>query len=395
MTLPALAARLKKVAGPETKAWEVGDAAFRQMAEGCDVIHLGVGDPDIGTPEAIVQAAARAMSGGRTHYAPLAGEPALRATIAKRASAQSGRSLEPTNVCVAAGAQGALFATLQCIAGPGDEVIVVEPYYATYPAVIASTGAQVVRVPAGSGLTFDVAMIERAVTPRTRAILVNTPGNPSGSVLAKADVAALARLAVRQGLWLVSDEVYATLVFETDHVSPLSIAEARDNVIAIGSLSKSHAMTGWRIGWVIGPERLVAGLTDMAQPLWFGVNQFVQDAAVVALGLDETARAICETFRSRRDALAEALRSAPEISFVLPGGGMFLLADVAATGVDGATFARTLLQDEAVAVVPGFGFGASVAHCIRIGFLAESATLREAGARICRHARRLAERRVA
>ncbi len=375
---------LGRISGTSAGAWEVGDRATVQIGEGRDVIHLGVGDPDLDVAPAVRTATIRALEAGRTHYSPLGGEPALRSAVAAHATGLYGRDVSPSEVAVCSGAQGALFSLFQLIAGPQDEVIVLAPYYATYPAVVTAGGADMVTVELSSesGFRLDADHIEAAITPRTRAVLINSPSNPTGQVLSQADIDRLVEITRRHGLWLVSDEVYWSLCFGAPHVSPLSRGQPGDRIVVINSVSKSHAMPGYRIGWMIGPQDLIDAVTLLAQPLHFGISAFAQDAAAAALSDPTLTEPVTAAFLERRDVLVEALGTCPGLRFSPPQGGMFLLVDVTATGLSGAAFAEALLEEAGVAVVPGFGFGDSVAHMVRIGFLPPPARLREAAARI-------------
>ncbi len=391
IAMPQLSYVAARVGNPASRAWAVGDLAFERMAAGEEIIHLGVGDPDLDTPEPIRRALASAVERGRTHYSPIAGEPGTRAAIAAHARALYGGKVTSNQVTVCNGAQGALFATFQCLAGPGDEVIVLEPFYATYPAAVTAGGAAMVPVAldAQPGYQLEPARIEAAITPRTRAILINSPGNPSGTVFSQSATDDLARLCAARGIWLVSDEVYWSLTYDAPHSSPFRVTEARETTIVVNSLSKSHAMTGWRIGWAIGPEAFIAAMVNLGQALHFGINQFVQEAAIAALADDATPSRIRQIFRARRDALIAGLSESKTLRFSVPEGGMFVLADVSKTGLDGKAFAERLLDAERVALVPGFGFGESVKNTVRIGFLCDEPRLTEAARRITRFADRL------
>ena len=380
---------LGRVSGTSSAAWDVGDRATRQLTEGRDIIHLGVGDPDMNIDPTVLAATVKALETGRTHYSPLSGEPSLRAAIAGHARHLYGVEVLPTEVAVCAGAQGALFSLFQLIAGPGDEVIVLSPYYAAYPAVVTAGGAEMVTVElsAHSGYQLDLARITAALTPRTRAILINSPSNPTGRVLPKDTIDALVGLARAGDLWLVSDEVYWSLCYEGDHASPLSRRRPGDKIVVINSVSKSHAMTGFRIGWMIGPPALIDAVTVLAQSLHFGISPFAQDAAAAALSDPALSDTVKTAFRERRDTLVDVLARIKDLRFSPPQGGMFLLVDVSAAGQDGATFAEGLLETEGVAVVPGFGFGDSAASMVRIGFLPPPPRLREAAVRIERFIR--------
>lgn len=382
-----LAPLVGRIDGPASRAWDLGERAWEMMAEGRDVIHLGVGDPDMDVAPQVRAALEGALAAGRTHYSPLAGESGLRAAIARHASALYRVPVAPQEVVVCAGAQGALYAVLQVVAGPGDEVIVLTPHYTTYPACVAAGGARMVSVPLDQarGYQPDLAAIAAAITPATRAILINSPSNPSGAVFDAATMRALVALAEANGVWLISDEVYWSLCYDGPHASALARAPGAGRVIVINSLSKSHAMTGFRIGWAIGPQGLIDAVALLAQALYFGISQFVQDAAAVALDDATIPPTVTARFHERRDALVAALRAEAGLPFAAPAGGMFLLVDVSETGLDGEAFASGLLEAEGVAIVPGFGFGAEAAHLVRIGFLATPERLTEAARRIGRY----------
>jgi len=267
---------------------------------------------------------------------------------------------------------------------------VLSPYYATYPAVVTAGGAEMVTVEllAEQDFHLDISRVEAAITPRTRAILINSPSNPTGKVLTQPEIDAVLAVARARDLWLVSDEVYWSLCYDSPHISPFSQRREGDKVVVVNSVSKSHAMTGFRIGWMIGPRALIEAVTILAQSLHFGINQFAQDATVAALADPTIPDGVRAIFRARRDALVTALRQIDGLRFSAPQGGMFLLVDVADAGLTGGDFATGLLDAEGVAVVPGFGFGDAVAHMIRIGFLPSPDRLREAAGRIERFVRR-------
>ena len=380
---------IEKISGPASKAWIVGDKAFDMIDRGMDVIHLGIGDPDFDTPSHIVTSLEKALSSGKTHYSPLLGETALREEIAIHAKKLYGGQISKENVAVLPGAQAALFSAFQCIAEIGDEVIALEPTYATYPAVIRASGAKLITVKLNrneKGYYLDLNDIEKAITSKTKAILINSPSNPSGAVFIQEDLNKLADLCQERGIWLISDEVYWSLCYENDHASAFTQLHTRENVIVLNSLSKSHAMTGWRIGWIIAPEEIIEAMLFLSQAQYFGVSQFVQMAAIEALRDFENPRKFKEIFRERRDAFVAELNKSKVLNSNTPQGGMFLLIDIEKTGIDGQSFAERLLEEEHVAVVPGFGFGDSMQYSIRVGFLDEIPRLTEAAQRIVKFA---------
>ena len=309
----------------------------------------------------------------------------MRKAIAKQASVQYQQDVDEDQVVVFSGAQNALFAIIICVAEKGDEVLLVEPAYTTYDAAASAGGAIPKRVvlPASNGFQLDLAAIDNAITEHTKAILINSPGNPSGIVFEQNKIAELVALCRQRDVLIISDEVYWSHIYNGVHTSPYAENDGNDLTFVVNSLSKSHAMTGWRLGWVIAPKGLAHHLTDLAQCMLFGVNQFVQDAAIVALEADiPELQAMRDEFRRRRDCLCSGLQSIPGIQVYPPDGGMFLLADVSATGLDGYQFAEQLLHSTGVSVVPGFGFGDSLVNFVRIGYLSDIEVLEQAVSRI-------------
>jgi len=393
---PPFSELTKGYSGPRSNAWDVTDRATHMDNDGADIIHLGVGDPDFDTPAGIINTAITSLQNGRTHYAPIPGEPELRCAVAEACTGKFGTEVQADRVCIFPGAQCALFATMLCLAGPGDEVILLEPFYATYEGVAQAGGATVVTVPLSADDEFglDIDRIANAITDKTRVILMNSPGNPSGAVFDRGSMTTVASLCREKDIWLVSDEVYSELIFDTKHFSPLSIPQAQENVVVISSVSKSYAMTGWRLGWAIAPPELVCHLGNLSQCLLFGVSQFTQDAVTYALRHEQQqVVAFRNRFKQRRDVFCDALEKIDGLTVHRPGGGMFTMVEVSALDYDGEQFANELLDDCGVAVVPGFAFGDSVKNCVRIGYLCDEKLLMEAAERIEKFvARRLTNR---
>jgi arginine:pyruvate transaminase len=392
LKLPALAGWTQGLQGPATDAWQIHYRATERARRGEDVILLSVGDPDFDTPLRIRQAAKDALDAGRTHYADVAGKPALRQAIARAHERTTGRTVSPDDIIVLAGAQCALFAACQCLLDPGDEVVVPAPAYVTYPATIAAAAAIMVHVPllAETGFRPDMAAIAAAITPRTRAILVNSPNNPTGAVLTRAEVLALCELARRHGLWLISDEVYADLVYEGRHVSPAGMPGMEEHAVVVNSLSKSHAMTGWRVGWVVGPKRVVDVVHDLALAMLYGLPDFVQDAALVALAEDHPELVQHrQAYRRRRDRFCADLDGVQGLLVRPPAGGMFVMVDVRPSGLGPDAFAARLLDEEGVSVLSGDAFGGPAAGHVRVSLTVPDERLEVAAARIRRFVGRL------
>ncbi|MDI9776290.1 pyridoxal phosphate-dependent aminotransferase [Pseudomonas putida] len=384
----------QRIAGDGAAAWEIHYRALAMLEQGRDVLLLSVGDPDFDTPAPIVQAAVASLEAGNTHYADVRGKRSLREAIARRHQQRSGQKVTADQVTVLAGAQCALFCVAQCVLEPGDEVIVAEPMYVTYEAVFGACGAKVVPVPVRPehGFRVQPADVAARITPRTRALALNSPHNPSGASLPRSTWEALAELCIAHDLWLISDEVYSELLFEGEHISPASLPGMAERTATLNSLSKSHAMTGWRVGWVVGSPALSAHLENLALCMLYGSPDFIQDAAVVALEqpLPEL-DGMREAYRQRRDLVCERLAHCPGLRALKPDGGMFVMVDIRDTGLSAQAFADRLLDQHAVSVLAGEAFGPSAAGHIRLGLVLGTEALSEACRRIARCASELME----
>ena len=381
---------VKRIAGEGADAWLIHYEARRALERGEDVILLSVGDPDLDTPAPVLDRAIERLRAGDTHYTPATGREHLREAIARAHRARSGQPVEADNVIFLAGAQNALFVVSMCIAAPGDEVIAIEPLYPSYPATLEVSGARMVRVtsPAERGFRVDLAAIEASITPRTRAIFFATPNNPSGVILSEADLAVIGELARRHSLWVVADEVYAGLA--PGGRVPSLAARLPEQCVTLGSLSKSHAMPGWRAGWLVGPTQLVIHAEAMAQCMLFGLPGFVQEAAVTALGMaDEAESRIREYCAGRRDILIAGLQGLRGIRCCVPDAGMFSLVDVRGTGLSGYDFMCQLYRTERVSVLDGGAFGKETRGFVRVCYATDEDLLRRALERIRRFVGRL------
>jgi arginine:pyruvate transaminase len=372
-----------RIAGRGAGAWSIHMEAARLRDQGQDVIFLTVGDPDQAPPEPVIDATVDALRRHRTGYSSIIGFPKAREAIAARFQRRTGRPCNADNVVVTPGAQGGVFCALQCLAGPGDEVIVPEPIYNTYEPVIGASGARLVTVPlrAERGFHPDLDAIAGAVTPRSRVIWINSPHNPTGVVFTAEEVAGIAELCRRHDLWLLSDEVYEDLAFARPHVSPWSLPGMPERTVVVSSLSKSHAMPGFRFGWIIGPAALSQHLFSLLVAMIYGNPAFIQDGVMPALenDLPEVA-ASREAYRNRGGFLSRILAEAPNCRVTPPEGGMFVLMDVRGTGLGSETFARQLLVRENVAVLPCDSFGPSAVGHLRIALTAAEPRLEEAAA---------------
>lgn len=379
------------IAEEGSDAWALHWEARNALARGEDVIILSVGDPDLDTPPAVVDAAVKAMRSGDTHYTESIGRPALRDAVAAMHVARTGQAVTAANVAVLAGTQNGLFVASLCLAGHGEDVVALDPMYTTYPAAIGASGATLVRVtaPASTGFHPDLAALEAAITPRTRAIFLATPNNPTGVILSEADCDGIADIARRHGLWIVSDEVYAGIA-EGGRVPSLA-ARLPERTLTLGSLSKSHAMTGWRVGWVIGPEDFIVHAENVALCMLYGLPGFIQEAALAALAMREEAESSIRDYcRVRRDLMFRELKDTPGIRLSWPDAGMFMLIDTRATGLSTGDFVRGLFDTERVSLLDGAAFGRETEGFVRVCFAAEEAQLLDAAARIRRYCARIA-----
>ena len=336
-----------------------------------------------------------AARGGHTGYAAVPGVPALREAVARRLAERTGVPMGPANVLVTPGGQSALFTALVTACEPGDRALLVAPHYATYPGTVRAAGA----VPDVVDARPEDGFVPRpeAVAARAagaRALVVNTPGNPTGAVYPAAALEALA--AAAPDAWLISDEVYDTQVWEGAHVSTRALQGLAERTLVVGSMSKGHAMTGSRIGWLVGPEPAIEAAIGLATHTTYGVPGFVQDAALHALAMGPGFEAAVAAPFGRRRALAlRVLSGRRGVSAHPPGGAMYLMVDVRPTRLSGEAFADRLLDAHGVAVMPGESFGASAAGHIRVALTVEDAALAEALGRLADLADALAARAAA
>jgi arginine:pyruvate transaminase len=294
------------------------------------------------------------------------------------------------------GAQGGLYAILQCLLQSGDEVLVPEPMYVTYPETVQATGARLVPVPLDPARDFalDPAEVARRIGPRTRALLINTPHNPTGTVIARPVMDALVGLCSAHSLWLISDEVYAGMVYGGGHVTALTGLTAFDRICVIESLSKGCAMTGWRIGWTVTPADLAQHLVDLMNIMTYGLPPFVQDAAVEAMRhIERLEGEIAALYERRAAMVCDRLQASPRLRVYRPRAGMFVMLEPLDFAGDGTAFARALLDEAGVATLPGESFGESARHLIRMSLTPNEARLDEACKRILRWLERPERRR--
>ncbi|MBV0911915.1 pyridoxal phosphate-dependent aminotransferase [Anianabacter salinae] len=362
-----LSARITGLNGGGGDGWAVFYQARAMKAAGQPVTELTIGEHDVPTDPAILNAMMRAARGGHTGYADVPGLPALRAAIAGRVAAQSGVATGPENVIVTAGGQAALLAAHATTCDPGDGALHLDPYYVTYPGTIRAVGAVPHVIATSPDNDFKPLRRDLDAAPQARSLLINTPNNPTGTVYDAATLDTIAGFAQDRDLWLISDEVYDSQVWDGAHFSPRALPGMAARTLVVGSMSKSYAMTGSRIGWIVAPAPVVEALASLALATTYGVPGFIQMAALYALNRGPDFEAsIAEPFRRRRDLLAARLEGQNVLRLIPPGGAMYAMLDIRATGLSGIEFANRLLTERLIAVMPGESFGRAAAGHVRL-----------------------------
>lgn len=383
-----LADRIAHITGGASDGWEIYYRTRALVDAGERVLNLTIGEHDIKTDRSVLDAMHRSAMAGNTGYTFGPGKAELRAEIAARIEARTGVPTLVENVIVTPGGQAALFAAHMALLDEGDRALFCDPYYATYPGTIRATGAEAVPVPTRSrdGFQPTEAAIS-ALAQGARTLLINTPNNPTGAVYSRATLAGIARAVAAHDLWLISDEVYDTQVWQGEHLSPRALPGMAERTLVVGSMSKSHAMTGSRLGWIVGPPEVVRAIGILATNTTYGVPAFIQDAALFALRQGaEFEAAIAEPFRRRRDIAARALAGSNAIRVLPAEGAMYVMLDIRATGLSGNAFAERLLEAERIAVMPGESFGASSAGHLRVAMTIADADFEAAMTRLAEFA---------
>ena len=379
---------------PESETLAIAATAKRLRAEGIDVAPFAAGEPDFDTPEHVKAAAIEAIRANRTRYGPAAGLPALREAVAEHLRAAGLEGITAASTLVAPGAKGILHLALLTLLAPGDEVVVPAPAWLSYAQMVQVCGGRTVFVPTRpeEGFVIDPERVRAAITPRTRAILVNSPGNPTGAVQPVEVLRALGDLAVEHDLAVISDEIYEKLVYAPASFTSFAAAApvARDRTLVVNGVSKAYAMTGWRIGYGGGPRPWIDRMIRLQSHALSGPAEINQAAALAALtGPQDVIEQMRKAFHRRRDVMVEALGAIPDLPLRTPDGAFYVLPDVSAwlgrrlDGVplaDTASLAQALLEHAQAAVVPGDAFEAP--YAIRLSYACGEDDIRRGVARI-------------
>lgn len=382
MALP-VAERMSRL-GTET-AFEVLARARALEARGRNVVHLEIGEPDFETPEHIRLAAKQALDEGYTHYGPAPGLPELREAIARVAGEQRGLMFAPEQVVVTPGAKPILFYVMLATLNEGDEAIYPDPGFPIYESVIRFLGARPVPVPLPEERDFrlDLDALAARLSQRTRLLILNSPHNPTGSVLTREDVGHIADLVRGRDLLVLSDEIYGRLLYEGEHVSIATMPGMLDQTCILDGFSKTYAMTGWRLGYGIMPPDLAERVTRIVVNSNSCTASFVQRAGIAALeGPQECVTTMLAEFRRRRDAIVDGLNALPGISCRVPCGAFYAFPNITGTGYSSERFADLLLEQHGVAVLAGTSFGPGGEGYLRLSYANSLANIRLALERI-------------
>jgi aspartate aminotransferase len=398
-----LADRLKTLAPSSTLAVQAKARELRRR--GVDVISFGTGEPDFDTPERIKNAAIQAMQQGHTKYTEVGGVPELRAAVCHKFKRDNGLDYEPADILISCGAKHTLFNMVVALLNPGDEVLVPSPFWVSYPEQARLVGAVPVAVPTEerTGFDLDPDRLRAAATPRTKAIILNSPNNPTGAVFSPAALSAVAALAVERKLVVVSDECYEALTFEGRHQSIASFGpEIKALTLTINTCSKAYAMTGWRIGFAAGPRELIRAMTDVQSQVTSNPSSVAQWAAVEALvGPQDDVAKMAGEFDRRRRLIVQGLNALPGVSCGMPKGAFYAFANVSGLfgrewkSPEGSKILKSsldvtafLLEDAKVAVVPGVDFGSD--DHVRLTYATSQAVITEGLGRMAAAIQRLA-----
>jgi arginine:pyruvate transaminase len=383
----------KRLASLGSEKWAVHIEGRRRAALGENLIFLSIGEPDAAPPAAILDVADRQMRAGRIRYAAGRGEPEVLRALSRLYTERTGRRVGTDQFIFLPGTQTALYAAMMALVDEGDEVLMADPYYATYEGVIAAAGgtAVPVRVDPDHGFHLKAADLEKAITPRSRLLLMNTPSNPTGAVFTRSEIEKIGKVCARHDLWIVSDEVYATLTYgNAVFASPFDVEELAHRTVVVSSISKSHAMPGFRCGWIAASPEFCERALPVTETMLFGSQPFLEDAAAFAIDNHfPEVDAMKRSYESRARALVSGLKGAKKASARMPEGGMFVMVDIRPTGLSGEDFAWRLLREENVVTMPGESFGAGGAGHLRVALTVDEEQIREACKRIARLAGRL------
>lgn len=378
-----LAARVGEV--PPSITLAIAAKAKAMRAEGIDVCSLSTGEPDFDTPEHIKAAAKQALDAGKTKYGPVAGEPQLKAAIARKLRDDNNLNYQPENIIVTNGGKHSLYNLMMALIEPGDEVIIPAPYWVSYPEMVklASGKPVIVRTDASTGYKITPDQLNRAITPKTKLFVLNSPSNPTGMVYTPAEIKALAEVIVDRDILVVSDEIYEKIIYDgAKHVSIGSLGkEIFDRTLISSGFAKGYSMTGWRIGYLAGPIEIIKATSTIQGHSTSNVCTFAQYGAIAALeSSQESVEKMRLAFADRREVIFELLDAIPGISCIKPDGAFYMFVNISKTGMTSMQFCDAFLEQHQVAVIPGIAFGAD--DHIRLSYATDLGTIKKAVERL-------------
>lgn len=385
-----LAARVNRVEASLTLA--ISAKAKAMKADGLDVCSFSAGEPDFDTPEHIKAAAKQALDDGKTRYGPAAGEPALRAAIAHKLQTENQLPYEVKNIAVTNGGKQSLYNLAQALIEEGDEVIIPAPYWVSYPEMVKLAGGTsvIVETTVDQGYKITPEQLKQAITPQTKLFIFNSPSNPTGMVYSPDEVRAIAQVVVDAGIWVVADEIYERILY--DGATHFSIGAASPDAFArtitSNGFAKAYSMTGWRVGYLAGPEELIQATTKIQGHSTSNVCTFAQYGAIAALeGSQDCVEEMRLAFAKRRDYIYEALNSIPGFICPEPQGAFYMFPNISKLGIKSMDFCTKLLEAEHVAAIPGVAFGAD--ENIRLSYATDMETIKKGMERLERFAKSL------
>jgi aspartate aminotransferase len=378
-----LAARVGEVTPSITLA--IAAKAKAMKAEGIDVCSLSTGEPDFDTPEHIKAAAKEALDAGKTKYGPVAGEPQLKAAIGRKLLSDNNLNYQPENILVTNGGKHSLYNLMMAAIDPGDEVIIPAPYWLSYPEMVklASGKPVIVRTDASTGYKITPEQLTRAITPKTKLFVLNSPSNPTGMVYTPAEIKALAEVIVDRDILVVADEIYEKIIYDgAQHVSIGSLGkEIFDRTLISSGFAKAYSMTGWRVGYLAGPIELIKATSTIQGHSTSNVCTFAQYGAISALeSSQESVEKMRQAFAQRRQVIFELLDAVPGISCIKPDGAFYMFVNISKTGMNSLEFCDAFLEQQQVAVIPGIAFGAD--DHIRLSYATDLGTIKKAVERL-------------
>ena len=373
-----LANRISKVTPSMTLA--ISAKAKAMTAEGIDVCSFSAGEPDFNTPTHIRDAAKIALDEGKTRYGPVAGEPALRAAIAQKLQKDNDLNYEASNIIVTNGGKHSLYSFMMVALDPGDEVIIPAPFWVSYPEMVKLAGGhpKVVQTAPETGYKITPTQLEAAITPNTKLFILNSPSNPTGAVYNPAEIRALADVIVRNNIYVVSDEIYEKILYgDAQHLSIGAVGpEIFERTIISNGFAKAYAMTGWRVGYLAGPQSLIAAMNTLQSQSTSNVCTFAQYGAIAALTHpQDCVEIMCQAFEERRSYIFERLNSIPVIGTSRPDGAFYMCVSIEKLRMPSVHFCNTLLDEKHVACIPGIAFGRE--GTIRVSYATDIATIQK------------------